>query len=76
MDLWAYGICRGFFGSHLLLFYASISLAWRLDPTGPAVMVGLFGVATVYLVYRAGRDMSDPWVGIVAERYTQHRRSS
>ena len=57
----------GFFlGPIYYYFMLPFLWAWRLDPTGPAVMVGLFGVATVYLVYRAGRDMFDPWVGIVA----------
>lgn len=40
--------------------------AWNLDPTGPAVMVALFGVATVYLVYRAGRDFFHVSVGLFA----------
>ena len=28
---------------------------WRLDPVGPAVMVALIGIATVFLVYLCGR---------------------
>ncbi len=57
----------GFFlGPIYYYFMLPFLWAWRLDPTGPAVMVALFGVATVYLVYRAGRDMFHPWVGTVA----------
>ena len=39
---------------------------WRLDPTGPAVMVALFGTATVYVVYRIGRDFFNERVGLAA----------
>jgi len=57
----------GFFlGPIYYYFMLPFLWAWRLDPTGPAVMVALFGVATVYLVYRAGRDMFNSWVGLVA----------
>ncbi|MBI4066327.1 glycosyltransferase family 39 protein, partial [Candidatus Gottesmanbacteria bacterium] len=57
----------GFFlGPIYYYFMLPFLWAWRLDPTGPAVMVALFGVATVYLVYRTGRDMFHPWVGVVA----------
>src|SRR3990167_7861846 len=45
----------GFFlGPIYYYFMVPFLWIWRLDPTGPAVMVALFGVATVYLVYRAG----------------------
>ncbi len=40
--------------------------AWGLNPVGPAVMVALFGVATIYLVYLTGRVLFDRWVGIIA----------
>jgi len=57
----------GFFlGPIYYYFMVPFLWAWRLDPTGPAVMVALFGVATVYLLYRAGRDMFNLWVGVVA----------
>ena len=57
----------GFFlGPIYYYFMLPFLWAWRLDPTGPAVMVALFGVATVYLLYRSGRDMFGSWVGIVA----------
>ena len=57
----------GFFlGPIYYYFMLPFLWAWRLDPTGPAVMVALFGIATVYLVYRVGRDMFHPWIGVVA----------
>lgn len=57
----------GFFlGPIYYYFMLPFLWTWRLDPTGPAVMVALFGIATVYLVYRAGRDMFNPWIGFVA----------
>lgn len=57
----------GFFlGPIYYYFMLPFLWAWRLDPTGPAVMVALFGIATVYLVYKAGRDLVHPWVGFVA----------
>lgn len=57
----------GFFlGPIYYYFMLPFLWIWRLDPTGPSVMVGLFGVATVYLVYRVGRDFISNWVGLVA----------
>jgi len=57
----------GFFlGPIYYYFMLPFLLLWRLDPTGPAVMVALFGIATIYLVYRVGRDFFDEWVGFIA----------
>lgn len=39
---------------------------WRLDPTGPAVMVALFGVATIYLVYQTGKEFFNEKTGLIA----------
>ena len=39
---------------------------WNLDPTGPAIMVALFGIATVYLVYVVGRDFFGRRAGLVS----------
>ncbi|KKR87208.1 MAG: hypothetical protein UU34_C0006G0027 [Candidatus Curtissbacteria bacterium GW2011_GWA1_41_11] len=39
---------------------------WNLDPAGPAVMVALFGVATVYLMYLVGRDFFGTRAGLAA----------
>lgn len=51
-----------------IYYYFMLPFVWlfRLDPSGAAVMVALFGIATIYLVYRTGRDMFDAWVGLVA----------
>ncbi len=57
----------GFFlGPIYYYFMLPFLWLWKLDPSGPAVMVALFGIATVYLVYRIGKDFFHPWVGIVA----------
>lgn len=57
----------GFFlGPIYYYFMLPFMWAWRLDPSGPAVMVALFGVATVYLVYRVGKDFIDELTGLIA----------
>lgn len=57
----------GFFlGPLYYYFMAPFLWLWRLDPTGPAVMVALFGVATVWLVYRVGRAWFSEAVGLFA----------
>ncbi len=57
----------GFFlGPIYYYFMLPFLWLWRLDPTGPAVMVALFGIATIYLVYRVGRDFFDEWAGLIA----------
>ncbi len=38
----------------------------RFDPVGPAIMVVLFGVATIFLVYKIGREFFNPLAGIIA----------
>lgn len=38
---------------------------WRLDPTGPAVMVALLGVATIYLIYRFVTGIHSATAGIL-----------
>lgn len=47
-------------------FMAPFLWLWNLDPTGPAVMVALVGIVTVYLIYKMGSDMFDERVGLVA----------
>ncbi|HLD24530.1 MAG TPA: glycosyltransferase family 39 protein [Patescibacteria group bacterium] len=51
-----------------IYYYFMLPFVWAsgLNPVGAAVMVALFGIATIYLVYRIGRDMFDPWVGLMA----------
>lgn len=39
---------------------------WQLDPVGPAIMVGLFGVATVFLVYVVGKNFFNEKTGLIA----------
>ena len=57
----------GFFlGPIYYYFMLPFLFLWRLDPVGPAVMVALFGIATIYLVYRVGKDFFHPAVGFVA----------
>ena len=38
----------------------------NLDPVGPAIMVALFGVATVFLVYYVGRKFFNARSGLIA----------
>ena len=40
--------------------------AWKLNPVGPAIMVALFGIATVYLVFKVGKEFISPFAGLVA----------
>lgn len=57
----------GFFlGPAYYYFMVPFLWLWKLDPTGPAVMVALFGIATVYLVYRVGRELFGEWAGLIA----------
>lgn len=57
----------GFFlGPIYYYFMLPFLWAWRLDPVGPAVMVGLFGIATVYLVYKTGRMLFGEVAGLIA----------
>src|SRR3989338_4039144 len=46
-------------------YYLMIPFLWLfgLDPVGPAVMVAMAAVATVYVVYRTGRDFFGPVTG-------------
>ena len=57
----------GFFlGPVYYYFMLPFLWAWRLDPTGPAVMVAVFGIATIYVVYRLGRELFGTGAGIIA----------
>jgi 4-amino-4-deoxy-L-arabinose transferase-like glycosyltransferase len=51
-----------------IYYYFMLPFVWlfQLDPSGAAIMVALFGIATIYVVYRCGRDMFDEWVGLIA----------
>lgn len=39
---------------------------WQLDPVGPAIMVGLIGTITVWIVYLMGRKLFDEKTGLIA----------
>lgn len=57
----------GFFlGPIYYYFMLPFVWAWHMDPSGAAVMVALFGIATIYLMYKLGTVMFDQWVGIIA----------
>lgn len=51
-----------------IYYYFMAPFLWlsNLDPTGPAVMVALFGIATVYLVYKTGKEFFNEFIGLVA----------
>lgn len=51
-----------------IYYYFMLPFVWvsGLNPAGAAVMVALFGIATIYAVYRLGRDAFDEWVGLAA----------
>lgn len=57
----------GFFlGPIYYYFMLPFLWAWHLDPVGPAIMVALFGIATILLVYKTGKDFFDEWTGLIA----------
>ncbi len=57
----------GFFlGPIYYYFMLPFLWAWQLNPVGPAVMVALFGIATVFLVFKVGKEFFHPWVGLIA----------
>lgn len=57
----------GFFlGPIYYYFSAPFLYLSRLDPVGPAIMVALFGIATVWLVYKLGESVFSKNVGLVS----------
>jgi len=57
----------GFFlGPIYYYFMIPFLWAWQLDPVGPAIMVALFGIATIYLVFLTGKDFFDAKAGLIA----------
>lgn len=57
----------GFFlGPIYYYFMAPFLLLFRYDPVGPAVMVALVGLATIYLVYRIGKEFFGSKAGLIA----------
>ncbi len=57
----------GFFlGPIYYYFMLPFLWLWRLDPVGPAMMVAIFGVATIFLVYRLGKEFFNIHTGLIA----------
>jgi len=57
----------GFFlGPVYYYFMTPFLWLFNYNPVGPAVMVALFGIATVFLVYRVGSEFFDKKVGLIA----------
>src|SRR5580704_14481071 len=55
-----------FTGPIYYYFMAPFLWLFHLDPVGPAVMVALFGIATVWLVYHVGKEFFDKKTGLIA----------
>ncbi|MDP3998536.1 MAG: glycosyltransferase family 39 protein [bacterium] len=51
-----------------IYYYFMLPFLWifKLNPVGPAVMVALFGIATIFLVYKLGKDFFGTGAGIIA----------
>jgi 4-amino-4-deoxy-L-arabinose transferase-like glycosyltransferase len=51
-----------------IYYYFMVPFLWlfNYNPVGPAIMVGLFGVATVWLIYRIGKEFFGSSVGLIA----------
>lgn len=57
----------GFFMGPIYYYFMTPFLwAWQLDPVGPAIMVALFGIATIYLVYLCGKQFFGIREGLMA----------
>ncbi len=57
----------GFFlGPIYYYFMIPFLWLWKMDPVGPAIMVALFGIATVYLVYRFGKELFGEYPALLA----------
>jgi len=57
----------GFFmGPIYYYFMVPFLWLWNFSPVGPAIMVALFGIITIYLVYFIGKRMFGTEVGLVA----------
>jgi len=57
----------GFFlGPIYYYFMAPFLWLFNYSPVGPAVMVALFGIATVFLIYKVGKEFFSAPVGLIA----------
>lgn len=55
-----------YLGPFYYYFMAPFLLLFRFDPTGPAVGVALLGVATIFLIWLAGRNLFDKKAALFA----------
>lgn len=55
-----------FYGPIYYYMIAPFLWAFRYDPVGPAVMVGLFSIATDYVIYFVGKKFFNETAGLVA----------
>lgn len=55
-----------FLGPIYYYMMAPFLLLTNYDPVGPAIMVALIGIATVYLVYHVGREFFGRYAGLIA----------
>lgn len=51
-----------------IYYYFMVPFLWvfNYNPVGPAIMVALFGIATVWLIYKVGKEFFGSSVGIIA----------
>ncbi|MFH0749323.1 MAG: glycosyltransferase family 39 protein, partial [Candidatus Gottesmanbacteria bacterium] len=57
----------GFFMGPIYYYFMTPFLwAWNLNPVGPAIMVALFGIATVLLIWKFGSDVFSKRIGLMA----------
>ena len=74
----------GFFlGPIYYYFMAPFLFLFNYNPVGPAVMVALFGIATVWLLYKVCKDFFNVRIGLIASLFyaisplvTSYSRSS
>ncbi len=55
-----------FLGPIYYYFIAPFLWLTKLDPVGPAIMIAIFGVATVFLIYLVGKKLFDEKTGLFA----------
>ncbi len=57
----------GFFLGPIYYYFMTPFLwAFRYNPVGPAVMIAIFGVITIWLVYKIGSEFFNPLAGLIA----------
>lgn len=58
-----------FYGPIYYYLIAPFLWLFNFDPVGPAVMVALIGIATVFLVYKVGSEMINKEAGVIAAAF-------